>query len=568
MPYSVKHYTSFFSGLPRIDFARASLILIGLAWVLPFLQTRHRAPIPSFYSEWWAFALSLLALLALLRRRHWQPMTLPRVLWVPLALAALLLLQMGLGRIAYPQQALLGTMYLIAFALLCWLGQALRDELGLEPIARVLSWSLLAGGTLSALIALIQHFGWHGAWDGWVNASAGATAAANLGQVNHFADYAALALGALGYLWAVRRVPGIAALPLALLLLAGLALSGSRSGWLYLAVFVALAWLGRGEPGRRSLRGAIGLLLLFALVQGLLHMNWVTGATPVVTPTERLFGSVSGVDERLALWGMAWRMFLDAPVLGVGFGQFAHALFERAIAGSVLAGALYNHAHNLPMQLLAELGAVGLGVVAWGLGAWLLRNLHQSWNAEQTWLRALLGVLLIHSLLEYPLWYAYFLGIAAFLIGAGETHTMRLRVSGVARTGFGLMLALATVSLIRIGSDYLAIDRAVILSRQPEGVAEVQATLQRLHRESLLAPYIEYVYAFGIELDRQHIADKLDLNTQVMRFAPTRDTVYRQATLLELADQPQAAQAMQRRAQAMYPAGPGSLNEMQQGAKQ
>jgi O-antigen ligase len=477
------------------------------------------------------------------------------VVWAPLALIGVLLLQLMLGQIAYSQQALLAIMYLVYFALLCWLGYTLRVVLDFPLVARVLAWCLLAGGVASAMIAVVQHFGWHGMLDGWVNAASGATTAANLAQVNHLADYLALALGSLGYLWHARRLPGMLALPFALLLLAALAFSGSRSSWLYLAALIGVALAARKQIGKQPLIWALLLLPAFAMVQGLMHVSWLAGSVATVTPTERLFSSVSGIDARLALWGASWRIFLDAPLLGVGFGQFAYALFTRMTEGSVLSDALFNHAHNLPMQLLAEFGLIGFGIVAWGLGAWLVRSLREVWSAERAWMFALLSVLLIHSLLEYPLWYAYFLGMAAFLIGAGETHTMRLRVSGVGRTGFVLALLLATVALLRLRSDFVEIDHAVLKSRERTAIPEVQATLARMYRESLLAPYVEHVYAFGIELDREEVADKLELNTQVMHFAPTRETVYRQATLLALANQPQAARSMLTHALAAYPNG-------------
>ena len=50
-------------------FARASLILTGLAWTVPFLQPYHRFPLTSFYSEWPAFAFGLAAALLLPARR-------------------------------------------------------------------------------------------------------------------------------------------------------------------------------------------------------------------------------------------------------------------------------------------------------------------------------------------------------------------------------------------------------------------------------------------------------------------------------------------------------------------
>ena len=44
---------------------------------------------------------------------------------------------------------------------------------------------------------------------------------------------------------------------------------------------------------------------------------------PAVTTLERLFALAGGIESRLQLAGEAWRMFLEAPLLGAGYGQFA-----------------------------------------------------------------------------------------------------------------------------------------------------------------------------------------------------------------------------------------------------
>src|SRR3990170_3604298 len=70
----------------RPNFLRASVLLIGLAWTLPFLQPWHRYPLTGFYSEWLAFALGLAAALPLLRRAPWRDATVPMIALAPLGL--------------------------------------------------------------------------------------------------------------------------------------------------------------------------------------------------------------------------------------------------------------------------------------------------------------------------------------------------------------------------------------------------------------------------------------------------------------------------------------------------
>jgi len=93
---------------------------------------------------------------------------------------------------------------------------------------------------------------------------------------------------------------------------------------------------------------------------------------------------VSVIDNRVALWLSAWRMFLDAPVIGNGPNTFAllylpylHALDVRGRLP--VDDRVIPWPHNLYLEMLAERGAVGLAallvlIAAAGGIAWRHRN--------------------------------------------------------------------------------------------------------------------------------------------------------------------------------------------------
>ena len=54
-------------------------------------------------------------------------------------------------------------------------------------------------------------------------------------------------------------------------------------------------------------------------------------------------------------------------------------------------------------------------------------------------------------------------------------------------------------------------------------------------------------------MDRERLREKLELNSQVMRFAPIASIVYRQAVLLALAGEREAAERQFVRAASVYP---------------
>ena len=71
-------------------YSRASLVLLGLAWTVPFLQPYHRFPLTTFFSEWLAFALGLAAALLLLCKETWREPTVPLAALAPVGLVLLL----------------------------------------------------------------------------------------------------------------------------------------------------------------------------------------------------------------------------------------------------------------------------------------------------------------------------------------------------------------------------------------------------------------------------------------------------------------------------------------------
>ena len=537
-----------------------------LAWTLPFLQWHHKPPIPSFYSEWLAFGLGLLALLPLLSQRYWQPLVLPRSLLFLLGLLAILVLQVILDRVAYPQQAMVGALYLLWAGFLLWLGNQLQRALGLEQIATVLAWALLVGALLSCGLGLLQHFNLHSPLDALVNRKVSSAVLANLGQPNHLANYLALGLASLLYLLARAQLRPWLALVFGVVLLLVLALTGSRASWLYLIAFVGLAWYWRkrAEPAVARWIFPVTLLLLpsFAAAQWLVHLPLMQGAGGVITPTERLFDVASGMRIRLSLLREAAQMLAEYPWFGVGFGQFAWQHFQlasstalEASAPSLLAGSVFNHSHNLVTQVGAEFGLAGLLLLFLGGGWWLWGCVRRPASLAGWWVASVLAVLFLHSMLEYPLWYANFLGIAAVLIGAVEPHLLHLRLRGFLRAAFGIMLILSAVSGFRILGTYTQLEGLLQYRQVKISAQEIDQVLQQVRLESLLAPYSDFAYALSIVLNREAIDQKLALNELVMRFAPTQEMVYRHALLLGLQDERAAAQFMLKRALVMYPAG-------------
>ncbi|MBT5713525.1 O-antigen ligase family protein, partial [Candidatus Poribacteria bacterium] len=96
---------------------------------------------------------------------------------------------------------------------------------------------------------------------------------------------------------------------------------------------------------------------------------------------------------RLLRWGFALLMFAQNPILGAGHGMFARSYVNESFLGDV--GRFQMGAHNEYMQVLAELGA--LGILGW---LWLIVAFY------------VYGLRLLRRL-QQPYWYALAAGIMA-----------------------------------------------------------------------------------------------------------------------------------------------------------
>lgn len=571
--------------LRSIRITHLSLAFVGLMWVFPFLHTRHDYPWTTFDQEWWSVVLGLLATTALLTKEYWQSPQIPRVVLLPVALIGIAIIQIILQKVAYFEQGLLYILYLLFAALLMLLGAWLRRSVGLEKLTIILAFFLLIGAELSAALGVLQHFGWHTWFDEFVVRKISFSVYGNVAQPNHFANYIALGLASLGLLFQQKKLNWAVVLTLAFPLVFVLTLSGSRSSWLYLFMMAALA--GVLSFKHRALRPL--WLYTLALIAGFLLMHFVVqlpmmaGVDSDTNTLRRFMDSDTKGSIRLFLWNEAVDIFTQSPWLGVGFGQFSwhHFQLQPTFRTSNIDG-LYNNAHSVVFQLAAETGIAGLLALFGTAGLWLSGVYQQrsrvSANASKDeklrvarvsaahwWGYAVVGVSLIHSLLEYPLWYSYFIAILAFLLGMlDETH-YKLEMRLIGRSALTAIVVLGFVVMAQIQIGYEQFKATLTTRSEPSNEAmAVQRVLDGLmvaRGNLLLTPSAEFYIGSYTTVDAQNIKEKILFNTRVMHFIPAADVVYRQAFLLAQDNQLAAAKIIFEQAIWSYP-GNGSAHQL------
>lgn len=548
--------------MPGLTAAHFSLAAIGLMWTLPFLQPFHRVPLTSFYSEWLAIALGLLALVLMAGKSFWRAAPLPIAALPLVGFFGVLGVHGVMGYVAYVGQPLAAGLYILWAALLMALASFLRREMGLAGIVTVLAWFLVIGGFIGAVFAILQHYQISDVPSSLVAPKRFANVYGNLAQYNHFANYSTLALASLAYLYAGGRLhwAGVAAGAVPLVFVIGL--SGSRSALLFLAAVLVLAilyaWRG-GDGGKRLTACIVSMIVGFAVVQWLATAPWLASSAGTETVSQRLMGGEGSSGAlslafRVQLAREALGMFLQSPLLGVGWGQFpSHDFAYRALHGIQIVTWPFNHAHNIVLQLLAETGLAGASLMIGAILLWLWGLRRAVIDLQLWWLASILSVIAVHSLLEHPLWFAYFLGIAAVVLGLGSGQNLTLRLERAGRPLSALILLVAALYAVSLLHNYRDFEQLFARGGARPGTAEFASTLARAHRDPLLRPYAELAISSTFDLDGARTSEKLELNGQVMRFAPIAGVVYRQAVLLALAGEPGRAVRQFELAANVYP---------------
>ncbi|PIR41499.1 MAG: hypothetical protein COV31_01350 [Candidatus Yanofskybacteria bacterium CG10_big_fil_rev_8_21_14_0_10_46_23] len=194
-------------------------------------------------------------------------------------------------------------------------------------------------------------------------------------------------------------------------------LSGTRGIWL--AVFAPLISLPfirkkiRDIPTKKILSYislfSIAFFILFLIANPILTSNQFLldkGNNDLLRQRIRSiidFGETSNSD-RLEIWSASVKSIYSRPLLGVGIGNFPVVLdqdIDQAKAGS--------SAHNLYLNIAAEIGLVGLFVALAFLWSLLLRGIRAFEKTRRPFLKIYLG-----SVLFYLIWiFAYLLTDAA-----------------------------------------------------------------------------------------------------------------------------------------------------------
>ena len=450
-----------------------------------------------------------------------------RHLGAAIVLAALLA---GLGKASPP--VLLAVASLGVIALSASIASGIKT---LPWMAAAIANAWLIAALVSSVFAMAQYFGLSASLAPWVNPTSAGEAFANLRQRNHFATLTSIGLAAL--LWQRQRGSRVWwAYPGAALLAVANAASASRTGALQIGL-VAVLTLWWCRPFDRRVAGvcliavlaygaaAVSLPLLLEQLTGLTAPNalgrWVSG---------------DGCASRTILWGNVLHLIAQKPWWGWGWGELDYAHFATLYPGPRFCDILDN-AHNLPLHLAVELGIPAATLAIGGFGVWVVRQ--RPWHETDPTRRmawSVIAVILLHSLLEYPLWYGPFQMAFGFSLGLLATGRSLAEIPTVGWVGRATVSTSLAIALLFSALDYHRVSQLYTPPDERSGWS-LSRPLARVGDSWLFRDQLAFAELSTTPLTRENAVRLHALAMELLHYSPEPrviDIAIESAVLLQL----------------------------------
>jgi len=449
---------------------------------------------------------------------------------------------------------------------------------GRHAVAHALAWGLLAAGSVNAVIGLAQYYNLADTLLPWITSPSSGKAWGLLRQRNQFATLISASFIAALWLHAAsdsrRMRTGLAVVTV--VLITATAASGSRTGLLQLALIAVVAGFAawkerRFTPMPSSTRRLPPPSALLAILPLYFALNWLLPQLAAIgTPSKtiasagalvhRLQPAALGNESRLTLWHNVLSLIAERPLTGWGWGELSYAHFMAVYPGPRFP-VLLDNAHNLPLHLAVELGIPAAVLICGGF-LWLVISARPWRERDPNRLMAwgLVGVILVHSLLEYPLWYGPFQLVFGLCLGMlwparkTEESSPRSRKRWLPdRRRFQAFASIALLSFVVYAAwDYTRISQ-VYLPRDERLPPWQDDTLAKVRGSWLFARQVDFAELTLTPVTHENAARMHALAERTLHFSPEPRVIVKLIESAELSGHDDEARLIAERFRVAFP---------------
>lgn len=379
-----------------------------------------------------------------------------------LIIATIPVVQFVSEKVYFFGDAFIASIYVLGFLLALIIGNTLGQDGEKKKYAfQLICWAILISAIISIYIELMQWLMLHRHGVLMVELRPGGRPYANFAQPNSLATFLTMAVFASCYLYEAKKYNQYIFALICAFLIFGIVLTQSRTPWVF-AIAFAIWWYWKSSKAQLSIKKtwvmwAYAYFLLCVILLPIFS-NWL-GVGFLDDPLTR---AKTGL-HRLNMWQQMWIAIQNEPWFGYGWNQVSVAQVQTTLQFSHHEWT--EHTHNFILDVLVWNGLLVGILILIGLIVWLWKFVEHAYSAENFLMLAMVGAVLVHAMLEYPLDYAFFLLPVGFIFGLIQANNKGTPNFNISRfTGVGILILCLGLYAV-VFNDYRKIEKDMELAR-------------------------------------------------------------------------------------------------------
>lgn len=384
------------------------LFFAGVVFSFSFLNSIHFNPWSSFLSEIICYISFLLLLLFNLIEK------ISKKVLIIFSFSLIPIVQFFFGQVYYFSIAFLSFLYVASFGLMVLAGYNLSIHQNYQKkksLMIYLSYVYIFICLCSSVIATTQ----------WLNLSyntqyitamVGNRPFANLAQPNHLATL--LSMGVIGcfYLYEKKQLNNYILATFSLFFIFVVALTQSRTTWIFLLVLIIVVVYKRKIINFRLNNKLIMMwscIYILCILTIPFLSELLSSYFNIVKTTDVIERATTGY-LRFEIWSQSVRAIIEKPWFGYGWNQTSAAQYTVIEKYPGANGReWFSSAHNIVLDIIIWNGIILGSLIAFYFSLTYLICLIKNIKIETVFASLMILPILIHSFLEYPFKYVYFL---------------------------------------------------------------------------------------------------------------------------------------------------------------
>ncbi len=443
--------------------------IVFVLTILTYLLPNYYDPWRTAYHEFLIFGVFILLLIKLTINNIFYFDK--KLIWI-LILGFIPLIQFCFGRIFFFGDAFIVFIYILGFFLAVILGLNYSKSYGFDNILKFICAILVIVGIISLYIILKQ---WllltnGGIWT--VDVPPGGRPFANFAQPNNCATFLCMGLVGTLYIYEKKYVNKLTCTLLACLILLGIALTQSRTAWVFFLCFI-IWWNWKYKIIQPRTRRNMPLFFLCLFILFAISIPILSNFLGVLN-TSNLIERTSGGYLRLPMWNQLILAIIKEPIWGYGWNQVSVA--QMTIYLDYPTTEWTEHAHNIILDLFIWNGIPIATLIIVCIVLWFYYLNKITISVEVFFALAIVGAVLVHGMLEYPLEYGFFLLPVGFILGLVQSTDDNKSYLKFSTKGFYLIIPLFLIVYIWVLFEYKIIENDTrILRFEMLNIGEVHA---------------------------------------------------------------------------------------------